>query len=42
MSTPATLKELHRFLVSLDWENMTAHVEQETHARHAVKHSEVQ
>jgi small GTP-binding protein len=36
MHTPATLKELHRFIVSLDWEDMMSQVEQETHARLAI------
>ncbi len=36
MRTPATLKELHRFLVSLDREDMMVQVEQETHARLAI------
>jgi small GTP-binding protein len=36
MRTPATLKELHRFIVSLDWEDMMSQVEQEAHARLAI------
>lgn len=36
MRTPATLKELQRFIASLDWEDMMAQVEQETHARLAI------
>lgn len=36
MRTPATLRELHRFIVSLDWEDMMSQVEQETHARLAI------
>jgi small GTP-binding protein len=36
MRTPSTLKELRRFVASLDWEDMMADVEQETHARLAI------
>ncbi len=36
MRTPSTLKELRRFVTSLDWEDMMAQVEQETQARLAI------
>ena len=36
MRTPSTLKELHRFILSLDWEDMMSQVEQETHTRLAI------
>jgi small GTP-binding protein len=36
MRTPATLKELRRFIVSLDWEDMMSQVEQEAYARLAI------
>jgi small GTP-binding protein len=36
MRTPTTLKELHRFIISLDWEDMMLQVERETHARLAI------
>ncbi len=36
MRTPSTLKELNRFILSLDWEEMMSQVEQETHARLAI------
>jgi small GTP-binding protein len=36
MRTPSTLRELRRFVASLDWEDMMAQVEQETHARLAI------
>lgn len=36
MRTPSTLKELRRFVASLDWEDTMAQIERETHARLAI------
>ena len=36
MQTPSTLKDLQRFMASLDWEDMRGQIEAETHMRLAV------